>query len=83
MLAQAERFVQALPHVPPGRNPWKAYVIGFLFSGLGLGIYLRSWVDLLVPTGMWLLLIAVPGDLGFWMGAFLGGTWGLLRVWNS
>jgi hypothetical protein len=83
MLGQAERLVQALPPVPAGRSPWKAYVIGFLFSGLGLGLYLRSWVDLVVPTAVWLLLIALPGVTGFWLGAFLGGTWGLLRVSNS
>jgi hypothetical protein len=31
----------------------------------------------------WLVLIATPGDVGFWTGAVIGEPWGLLRVVNS
>jgi hypothetical protein len=58
-------------------------VLGFLFSGIALGIYFRSWVDLVVPTVIWLVLLATPGDAGFWIGAVIGGMWGLLRAANS
>jgi len=32
------------------KNPWLALVLGFFFSGISLGIYFRSWIDLIVPT---------------------------------
>jgi hypothetical protein len=28
------------------------------------------------------VLIATPGDAGFWAGAVIGGLWGLLRTIN-
>jgi hypothetical protein len=58
-------------------------VLGFLFSGIALGIYFRSTQDLIVPTAIWLVLIATPGDAGFWAGAVVGGLWGLLRAVNA
>ena len=58
-------------------------MLGFFFSGIGLGIYFRSLVDLIVPTVIWLVLIITPGDAGFWIGAVIGGLWGLLRAVNS
>jgi hypothetical protein len=72
-----------LPPVQSRKNPWLAFVLGFLFSGVALGIYFRSWIDFIVPTVIWLVLIVTPGDAGFWIGAFIGGVWGLLRVVNS
>jgi hypothetical protein len=83
MLVRAERVVQAFPPVPPGRSPWMAYAVGLLFSGFGLGIYLRSWMDFVVPTTIWVVLIALLGEAGLWFGMLLGGTWGLLRVTGS
>jgi hypothetical protein len=80
MTTQAMRLIETLPPPAPGRSPWKAYLIGFLFSGVGLGLYFRSWVDFIVPTSVWLALLALPGDAGLWLGALLGGTWGLLRA---
>ena len=58
-------------------------MLGFFFSGIGLGIYFRSLVDLIVPTVIWLVLIVTPGDAGFWIGAVIGGHWGLIRAVNS
>jgi hypothetical protein len=58
-------------------------VLGFLLSGIALGIYFRSWIDLIVPTVIWVVLIVTPGDAGFWIGAVIGGVWGLLRAVNS
>jgi hypothetical protein len=62
------------------KRPWLAFVLGFLYCGIALGIYFRSWIDLVVPTVIWLVLIATPGDSGFWAGAVIGGLWGLLRT---
>ncbi len=81
-----EQIAQVMNPLPPSRTekrPWLAFVLGFLFSGIALGIYFRNWVDLVVPTAIWLALINTPGDAGFWIGAVIGGVWGLLRAVNS
>jgi hypothetical protein len=83
MTTQAMRLIETLPPVAAGRSPWKAYLIGFFFSGAGLGVYFRSWFDLVAPTVLWLVLMALPGEGGFWLGAFLGGTWGLVRAYTA
>jgi len=75
--------MSSLPSLADRKKPWLAFVLGFLLSGIALGIYFRSWVDLIVPTAIWLVLISTPGDAGFWVGAVIGGLWGLLRAVNS
>ena len=82
MLEQIARIMNPLRPLRARKTPWLAFVLGFLFSGIALGIYFRSWVDLVVPTIIWLVLIATPGDAGFWVGAVIGGLWGLLRAVN-
>lgn len=42
------------------KNPILAAAIGFVSGGVGLGIYLRSWRDFLIPFGL-LLLVLVLG----------------------
>ena len=90
MLEQIARVMNPLPPLRARKNPWLALVLGFLLSGVALGIYFRSWMDLIIPTAIWAVLIAVDnviptvfGDAGFWIGAVIGGLWGLLRAVNS
>ena len=83
MLEQIYQLMNPLPPAKTKKRPWVAFVLGFLFSGIALGIYFRSWIDLIFPTVIWLVLIATPGDAGFWIGAVIGGLWGLLRAINS
>jgi hypothetical protein len=83
MMEQIAAVMNPLPPLRARKNPWLALVLGFLLSGVALGIYFRSWIDLIVPTVAWLVLIATPGDAGFWIGAVVGGLWGLLRAANS
>ena len=82
-MEQIARIMNPLQPLRTRKTPWLAFVLGFLLSGIALGIYFRSWVDLVVPTIIWLVLIATPGDAGFWVGAVIGGLWGLLRAVNS
>jgi len=82
MSEQIARVMNPLPPLQARKRPWLAFMLGFLFSGIALGIYFRSWVDLIVPTVLWLALIATPGDTGFWAAAVVGGLWGLLRAIN-
>jgi hypothetical protein len=83
MLQQISQVMDPLPPSKTKKRPWLAFVLGFLFSGIALGLYFRSWIDLVVPTAIWVVLIATPGDAGFWIGAIIGGMWGLLRAVNS
>jgi hypothetical protein len=83
MVERIARIMDSLPSLADRKKPWLAFILGFLLSGLALGIYFRSWVNLIVPTAIWLVLIAAPGDAGFWVGAVIGGLWGLLRAVNS
>jgi hypothetical protein len=83
MVERIARIMDSLPFLADRKKPWLAFILGFLLSGIALGIYFRSWVDLIVPTAIWLVLIATPRDAGFWVGAVIGGMWGLLRAVNS
>ena len=83
MVERIARIMDSLPSLADRKKPWLAFVLGFLLSGIALGIYFRSWVDFIVPTAIWLVLISTPGDAGFWVGAVIGGLWGLLRAVNS
>ncbi len=83
MLEQISHVMDPLPPLRTKKRLWLAFVLGYFFSGIALGIYFRSWVDLVVPTAIWLALIITPGDAGFWIGAVIGGMWGLLRAVNS
>jgi hypothetical protein len=83
MLEQIAQTMNPLPPLRTRKRPWLAFVLGFLLSGVALGIYFRSWVDLIVPTVVWLVLIVTPGDAGFWAGAVIGGLWGFLRAINA
>lgn len=74
MLEQIARVTNPLPPVQCRKNPWLAFVLGFLFSGVALGIYFRSWIVFIVPTVIWLVLIVTPEDAGFWIGEFIGGV---------
>ena len=73
MLEQVARVMNPLPPARTRKKAWLAVVLGFLFSGIALGVYFRNWVDLVVPTAVWLALIVTPGDAGFWAGAAIGG----------
>jgi len=59
-LEQIARVMNPLPALTARKNPWLALVLGFLLSGVALGVYFRSWIDLIVPTAIWLLLIVTP-----------------------
>jgi hypothetical protein len=81
-----ERVTQKMDPFPPLRarqSPSLAFVLGFLFSGVGLGIYFRSRVDLIVPSIVWVILIATLEGQQLLVGAVIGGLWGLLRTVSS
>ena len=68
MLEQISQVMDSLPPSRTRKRPWLAFVLGFLFSGIALSIYFRSWVDLVVPTAISLALIVL------WWGSLVTGS---------
>jgi hypothetical protein len=77
------KTIDSFPPLRTKVNPSLAFVLGFLFSGVGLGIYFRSRVDLIVPSIVWVILIAALEGQGLLVGTVIGGLWGLLRTVSS
>jgi hypothetical protein len=86
-LEQVTQTIDPFPPLRTKKSPRLAFVLGFLFNGVGLGIYFRSWVDLIVPSIasiVWLMLTVALHHSGLWIGVLaIGGLWGLLRTVSS
>jgi hypothetical protein len=82
------KWLDMLPVLKDVKNPGKAAVIGFLTGGIGLSIYLRSFIDALVPVVV-VLYVAVSSAFvqaaafGSLLGAIVSGVYGYARVQNS
>jgi hypothetical protein len=75
-----------LPALPRKKSSPVAGLIGFLFGGIGLAIYLRSLVDLIVPIALVvvaLILINWIGGIGWALGATISALYGFFRVESS
>jgi len=59
MLTAVESFIRKLPPPAKARDENVACLIGFLFGGIGLAIYLRTVVDFFLPIGIFIVLFAV------------------------
>lgn len=80
MLTIIESMMRKLPPPPAGRTPGMACVIGFLFGGLGLAIYLKNVVDLVFPVAIAIVLAILIGDVGMIGGALFAALYGYFRV---
>jgi hypothetical protein len=82
-VGHAFKEAKHLPKVGEGKNPLIAFCVGFLFGPFGLGLYLQSKIDCIVPLvlillgGFFTAGIATPL---LWM---LCGAWGWVRVNNA
>jgi len=76
-------FLNNLPPLKERKDPNTAAILGVLFGGIGLGIYLKSVVDFLIPIFITIVLINVLPGLGLLGGAIIAGLWGYFRVENS
>jgi hypothetical protein len=78
--------LQKLPRLYTRKNPAWALVIGFLTGGIGLGIYLRSFVDVLIPIVLYfgvLVFFQQAQVLGWALGPMVVAVYGYLRVQES
>jgi hypothetical protein len=82
-------LLKQLPYLPPLRrkkNPVLALVIGFVTGGVGLGLYFRSLVDVVIPIVL-ALSVAFYSEQALAMGWMLGpgvaAAYGYARVQDS
>jgi hypothetical protein len=79
-LSPVEALLHQLPPFSQRRNPTIAAVMGFALGGIGLAIYLRSFIDFIVPLLLGVVMIHFVGDVGWLAGAALASAWGYARV---
>ena len=68
------------------KNPILAAACGFLLGGVGLGIYLRSWKDFLIPFALLfaLFILGIPtGEALLVFAPFIWAAYGYYRVKTS
>jgi hypothetical protein len=53
-----------LPPLKRHHRPMVALLLGFLFGGVGLGIYFRSWPDFLIGLGLGFVVALITLALG-------------------
>ena len=80
-----ELFQALLRTLPPTRrcNANAAAALGFMFGGIGLALYLRSFIDLVVTLLLAMVLLSSAGDVGWLAGALFASVWGYARVTSS
>jgi hypothetical protein len=80
-------LVKQLEPLKVKRNPAIAFVLGFAFGPVGLGIYFKSWMDAFVALALWfvfLVLLGVPsGEILGVLGPTFSGLYGLHRARTS
>jgi hypothetical protein len=85
MFEFVEQLMNSLEPLGSKKNAQLACLIGLLAGGIGLAIYFKSIVDLVVPTLFAILLGLVlqdPGS-GWFVGAIVSGAYGYFRVASS
>jgi hypothetical protein len=76
-----------LPALRKDKSPGMAAVLGFLFGGVGLGLYLWSFIDFLFPVVIVIAVSVAASSLashsGYLIGAVIAGFYGYFRVQAS
>lgn len=76
-------LLDKLPVLNSQKDPVKVCLIGVFFGFIGLGIYLESFTDFLIPFLFCMLLVVIIPGLGLLPGWILSGLYGYFRVLNS
>ena len=82
----AHGIKELVSHLPPLRtrkNPVIAGLLGFLFGGVGLGLYLGTWSDFFVPILVFMGLSFIFPVLGTLAAIAFATGWGVVRAINS
>lgn len=88
MLIAISQILNGLPILKNEQNAPLAALLAFLFGGIGLGIYLRSWIDFGVSFAIGIAVfvlteLLIPGSNLWLIAATIVGLYGYLRVVNS
>ena len=84
------RLLNGLPTLSKHKNANWACAIGFFTGGIGLAIYFRSFIDLMIPIALAIVttlviykLIGAGVGIGTIGGATISALYGYFRVLNS
>jgi hypothetical protein len=74
-----------LPPLGRRTRPWLAAVIGFVAGGIGLSLYFRKWVDVLILVAMVIaaVLVGYLVEGSWWVGAAFAAVYGFIRAESS
>lgn len=81
-----QRLLEDLPPIREKKNPVVAGVLGFLFGGIGLGLYFQSWKDFVYPVIVFFMLSVLLSPLivvGPFLGLVFASLWGVVRAVDS
>ena len=76
-------FFNLLPILKEEKDPTIAFLLGVFFGSLGLGIYLRSFLDFLGPSIFLIVAVISSSNIILIPGFIITGIYGFLRVLNS
>ncbi len=79
-------FTQWLKEMPPlkeEKSPALAFLFGCVFGCIGIAIYLRSFLDFIVPFAVFFLFSLAGFGLGSIPAWMFAGVWGAMRVVHS
>jgi hypothetical protein len=80
------KVLEILPPLKEKKDANVAAIVGFLFGGIGLAIYLRSVADLFVAILVCLVVLSLctaVGELGMLGIPVLAAVYGIVRVQDS
>jgi Kef-type K+ transport system membrane component KefB len=76
-------FLDKLPILNSRKSPIGACIIGLFFGSIGVGIYLQSLTDFLIPLLVFIVLAVIIPGFGALPGWIFAGLYGYFRVVNS
>lgn len=76
-------MLEKLPPLSSKKSPAIAFFAGCIFGCIGVGIYLGSFQDFLIPLVVFIVLAIVGVGLGALPGWLFAGFWGMMRVIDS
>src|SRR3954451_17623208 len=90
MLSAIFTIMDRLAPLHKTKSTGVAALLGFLLGGIGLGIYLRSFVDFVFPIALVIGASTLSTgfanldpQVGVFAGAIIASLWGYFRVENS
>jgi hypothetical protein len=68
------------PKLKTPKSPVIAFIMGFMFGPVGVGLYLGSFYDVAVPMGILVVVTLCSGGIAAPIGWTFSGLWGAIRA---